>query len=42
MIYTNKQIKELDRVSRLKIINSITGIKPVISTHFKNFGTIFK
>ena len=28
MRYTNKQIQELDRVSRLKIINSITGIKP--------------
>ena len=28
MIYTHKQIQELDRVSRLKIINSITGIKP--------------
>jgi flavin reductase (DIM6/NTAB) family NADH-FMN oxidoreductase RutF len=28
MIYTKKQIKELDRISRLKIINSVTGIKP--------------
>ena len=28
MIYTKKQIKELDRISRLKIINSVSGIKP--------------
>jgi flavin reductase (DIM6/NTAB) family NADH-FMN oxidoreductase RutF len=28
MIYTKKQIEELDRVTRLKIINSVTGIKP--------------
>ena len=28
MIYTHEQIQELDRLSRLKIINSITGIKP--------------
>jgi len=28
MIYTKKEIQELDRVSRLKIINSVTGIKP--------------
>lgn len=28
MIYTKKQIHELDRIKRLKIINSVTGIKP--------------
>ncbi|WP_452226466.1 flavin reductase family protein [Lacinutrix cladophorae] len=28
MIYTKKDIEALDRVSKLKIINSITGIKP--------------
>ena len=28
MQYSNKDILELDRVVRLKIINSITGIKP--------------
>ncbi len=28
MHYTKQDIKELDRVTRLKIINSVTGIKP--------------
>lgn len=28
MIYTKKQIEQLDRVTRLKIMNSSTGIKP--------------
>jgi flavin reductase (DIM6/NTAB) family NADH-FMN oxidoreductase RutF len=28
MIYTKKDIKELDRITRLKLINSVTGIKP--------------
>ena len=28
MIYTKEQIKTLDRVDRLKLINSVTGIKP--------------
>ena len=28
MIYTKEHIQELDRVSRLKLINSVTGIKP--------------
>ncbi|MFT4754088.1 MAG: flavin reductase (DIM6/NTAB) family NADH-FMN oxidoreductase RutF [Salibacteraceae bacterium] len=28
MVYTKDDIKQLDRVSRLKIINSVTGIKP--------------
>ncbi|MDO6597265.1 flavin reductase [Oceanihabitans sp. 2_MG-2023] len=28
MIYTKKDIQELDRINRLKIINSVTGIKP--------------
>lgn len=28
MIYTKKDIEELDTVTRLKIINSVTGIKP--------------
>jgi len=28
MIYTKEEIKNLDRVTRLKIINSVTGIKP--------------
>ena len=28
MIYTKEQIKNLDRVGRLKLINSVTGIKP--------------
>ncbi len=28
MIYTKKQIRDLDRITRLKIINSVTGIKP--------------
>jgi len=28
MIYTKKEIQELDRVKKLKIINSVTGIKP--------------
>jgi len=28
MIYTKKDIEQLDRISRLKIINSVTGIKP--------------
>ena len=28
MIYTKKDIEEIDKVTRLKIINSITGIKP--------------
>lgn len=28
MIYTNKDIEQLDRKSRLKIINSVTGIRP--------------
>ncbi|RIV30572.1 flavin oxidoreductase [Flagellimonas lutimaris] len=28
MYYSNKDIREMDKVARLKIINSITGIKP--------------
>lgn len=28
MIYTKEQIAQLDRITRLKIINSVTGIKP--------------
>ncbi len=28
MIYTKKQITELNRITRLKLINSVTGIKP--------------
>jgi flavin reductase (DIM6/NTAB) family NADH-FMN oxidoreductase RutF len=28
MIYTSEQIKKLDKITRLKIINSVTGIKP--------------
>jgi len=28
MIYTKKHIAELDRITRLKFINSVTGIKP--------------
>jgi flavin reductase (DIM6/NTAB) family NADH-FMN oxidoreductase RutF len=28
MIYTKKEIEDLDRITRLKIINSISGIKP--------------
>ena len=28
MIYTKKDIEELDRITRLKLINSVTGIKP--------------
>ena len=28
MIYTKKDIEHLDRISRLKIINAVTGIKP--------------
>lgn len=28
MIYTKKDIEQLDRITRLKIINSVTGIKP--------------
>jgi len=28
MIYTKEQIEQLDRITRLKIINSVTGIKP--------------
>jgi len=28
MIYNKKEIQELDRVQKLKIINSVTGIKP--------------
>jgi flavin reductase (DIM6/NTAB) family NADH-FMN oxidoreductase RutF len=28
MIYTKKQIEELERITRLKIINAVTGIKP--------------
>ena len=28
MIYTKKQIGKLDRISRLKVINSVSGIKP--------------
>ena len=28
MIYTKEQIKQLDRITRLKIINSVSGIKP--------------
>ena len=28
MIYTKKQINNLDRITRLKLINSVTGIKP--------------
>jgi len=28
MIYTKKDIQALDRVNKLKIINSVTGIKP--------------
>jgi len=28
MIYTKKNIEEFDRITRLKIINSVTGIKP--------------
>jgi flavin reductase (DIM6/NTAB) family NADH-FMN oxidoreductase RutF len=28
MIYTREDIEQLDRVTRLKIINSVTGIKP--------------
>ena len=28
MIYTKKDIEQLDRISRLKLINAVTGIKP--------------
>ena len=28
MIYTKEDIEQLDRITRLKIINSVTGIKP--------------
>ena len=28
MMYTKKDIEQLDRISRLKIINAVTGIKP--------------
>jgi flavin reductase (DIM6/NTAB) family NADH-FMN oxidoreductase RutF len=28
MIYTKEQIQDLDRITRLKLINSVTGIKP--------------
>jgi len=28
MVYTKEDIAQLDRINRLKIINSITGIKP--------------
>ena len=28
MIYNREQIESLDRISRLKLINSVTGIKP--------------
>lgn len=28
MIYTKEKLEELDRIARLKIINSVTGIKP--------------
>jgi flavin reductase (DIM6/NTAB) family NADH-FMN oxidoreductase RutF len=28
MIYTKEKLEELDRITRLKIINSVTGIKP--------------
>lgn len=28
MVYTKEDIEELDRINRLKIINSVTGIKP--------------
>ena len=28
MIYTKEDIEQLDRIPRLKIINSVTGIKP--------------
>lgn len=38
MIYTKKDIAELNRISRLKLINSVTGIKPgnLIGTQNKN------
>lgn len=36
MIYTKEQIKNLDRVSRLKLINSVTGIKPANLIGTKN------
>lgn len=41
MHYTNKDIMELDRIERLKIINSITGIKPanLIGTIHKDNST---
>ena len=28
MIYNKEQIENLDRITRLKLINSVTGIKP--------------
>ena len=28
MIYTKEKLEELNRITRLKIINSVTGIKP--------------
>lgn len=41
MIYTKKDIEKLDTISKLKIINSVTGIKPanLIGTINKNGNT---
>ncbi|PNW29100.1 flavin reductase family protein [Formosa algae] len=36
MIYTKDDIKQLDRVTRLKIINAVTGIKPANLIGTKN------